>query len=243
MIKVKNSHTFVKLFFSVHCLFTWALLLYLAFFLFLFVFFLSFSHCWVQYLDTLTAHTHTHTHTHTLGSICFVRQCQISPPLSIFLLLFFSLFLCKLHISLSDLPILLRSFMHPWPLTSLYHGPCGFDLWSRSRSQLPPSFCPSFSLWTTARSLSLTHTHFTAWKCVSECVFVCLWVGRDFFLERIWYAIIGIYEVSPDIPLWWCKRVTHAWQNIETQVVLCVCVCVYEHVLKVGCGFCATSGT
>lgn len=76
---------------------------------------------------------------------------------------------------------------------------------------------------------SLTHTRGSQ----PESVFLnlCLCVSEHVVtvFERIWYAIVGIYQVSPDVPLWWCKRVTHAWQNIETQVALWVCVCVLLH--------------
>lgn len=82
---------------------------------------------------------------------------------------------------------------------------------------------------------SLTHTHGSQ----PESVFLnlCLCVSEHIVtvFERIWYVIIGIYQVSPDVPLWWCKRVTHAWQNIETQLFelwVCVCTPVYENVLK-----------
>ncbi len=130
MIKVKNSHTFVKLFFSVHCLFTWALLLYLAFFLFLFVFFLSFSHCWVQYLDTLTAHTHTHTHIHSGPSV--LSGSARSPLLS--QSFYFSFSLCSsvnytYHCLISQYYCALSCIHDLWPLfiTARAGLTCGAD--------------------------------------------------------------------------------------------------------------------
>ncbi len=173
-----------------------------------------------------------------LGSICFVRQCQISPPLSIFLLLFFFLFLCKLHISLSDLSILLRSFMHPWPLTSLYHGPCGFDLWSRSRSQLPPLFCPSFNL---------SHTH--SLNSQKVCFWMCVCVSESWSWLFLNASDMRSLASTKLVQTSHCDDVREWLMHDKTEtggaVCACVraCVCVYEHVSKVGCGFYATSYT
>ncbi len=189
----------------------------------------------MQYLDTLTAHTHTHTRSGPSVLSGSARYLLLSQSF------FFSFSFCSsvnytYRCLISQYYCALSCIHGHWPLFITAHAglTCGAD---RGHN-----FHHYFAL----HLISLTHTRFTARKSVSECVFVCLRVDRDFFLctsDMRSLASTKLVQTShcDDVREW----LMHDKTETGGAVCACVraCVCVYEHVSKVGCGFYATSYT